>query len=267
MVALALLGGSALGCTLEAMPLTSPAPRELVLPHLSRRCLKRRPAQPRLELVEAGAEPRQRLRLVPRGGLEAQIRLLDGPSFEDGRYTVTTEWIDAGRRGQTCHRFTLLGGLDPEDDPDDPIVGVLAVGSHGAIALSTDGLDPTSQRVEQELREMLATVDPLLPKAAVGVGARWRHRDEGWKGGEMVELTAEYRLRSLEGSHLVVEVEQRWKRPAGTAYVRGKRRAVEERSWRRWAVLDFDLRQRPLPSARFFDEQGREVARIAVAYR
>ncbi|MBW2453207.1 MAG: hypothetical protein JRI68_01800 [Deltaproteobacteria bacterium] len=255
-------------CTIHAMPLSPPAPRTFALPDLIERCLTSSKTASQVELIDPGKPPHQRLRLIPRSGMESHIRLLSPPAFGAADYTLETEWEDAGARGNTCHRFTLRGGLDPEDDPDDPIVGVIALTRLGAMGLWTDGLDPTSQRVEHELRERLAPVVPMLPREAVGIGARWRFRDEGWRRGLRTEIDATYELLARQGNRLSVRVERHVHREGGVERsADGTRQEVKESHIQRIVALDLDLRERPFPSARAFDRQGREVDRVLPAFR
>ncbi len=271
LAALSLAAGALLApaaCTIHAMPLSPPAPRTFTLPDLLDRCLAGTRHRPPVELLDPGKPPHQRLRFIPRSGMESQIRLLSPPTFGAADYTLETEWEDAGARGNTCHRFTLRGGLDPEDDPDDPIVGVIALTRLGAMGLWTDGLDPTSQRVERELSDRLAPLVPMLPREPVGTGARWRFQDEGWQRGLHTKIDATYELLARQGNQLSLRVDRHVHRKGGVEHsADGTRQEVEPSHVHRIVALDFDLRERPFPSARALDDQGREVDRVLPAFR
>ncbi|RLB63913.1 MAG: hypothetical protein DRI90_05815 [Deltaproteobacteria bacterium] len=266
-----LLAGTMLlaqGCTIAMMPLSPLAPRTFTLPGLLDRCLAGSKHTPTVALLDPGKPPHKRLRFIPRSGIESQIRLLTAPAFGTAEYTLETEWHDAGARGNTCHRFTLRGGLDPEDDEADPIVGVIALTQLGAMGVWTDGLDPTSRRIEHELSDRLALTVPLLPREPVGVGARWRYRDEGSRRGVKLAIDVHYELLARQGNQINLRVERHVDQEAGVRRTAdGTRQEVEAAHITRIVALDFDLRERPFPSARAFDEQGREVERIIPAFR
>jgi hypothetical protein len=261
---LCLLPVAAAGCTIEPIPFTI-TPREMALPYLTRQCLEARPESARAVLVSPGKEPRRRLRLLASGGRDAQIKVLEPPGFASGPYVIDTEWIDVGVGGQGCHEFEVSG--PKTSHIGDPVVGIAGVSASGSTAFMTDALDDKSFAVERDLYWLLDRTDPMLPDEPVGPGAVWRYQSEGLRAGELIEADLTYHLASLEGTAVRLEVVRSVRRPEQRIQdPLGKSHKVDEMTIREVGVLDFDLRSRPFPSARFFDETGKEVLRVAVAY-
>jgi hypothetical protein len=261
---LLLAAGGAAGCTIEPIPFSITS-REMVLPYLTRQCLEAVVERPRVELVSAGAPPQRRLRLHAAAGRAAQIRVLLPPRFEGGDYLVDTEWIDVGVSGQGCHEFEVSGPKTAHIG--DPVVGVAGVAASGATAFMTDALDAKSFAVERDLFWLLDRTDPVLPDEPIGVGATWHLSTEGMRAGELLESSVSYRLAKIDGSAVTLEVVRTVHRPAQRIQdPLGKSHKVKEMTIREVGVLDFDLRRRPFPNARFWDDKGNEVLRVAVAY-
>jgi len=261
------------GCNLQLIPFEDPSPRSFVLPRLLRQCMAGFSAAPAVELLDGGVEPRTELRFVPRTELEATLLLLPAWSFgpvpkrddSSPRYDMQLTWSSTGARGQHCYEF-VVHGADVEQDDELPVMGVVGIAPFGAVSVATDALDDDSYIAEGELFRRLSMVQPLLPPEAVGVGARWRHRAEGHLRGELLEIEATYTLASRRGSHVVLGLERRVRRPSQTVHGHGGSRRVEARDSHHVAVLDVDLRERPFPSVRLFDATG-ESERIVAAYR
>jgi hypothetical protein len=258
----ALLG---VGCSLHAIPATI-SPREMVLPYLSKECLRSIPRGEHVQVLDEGAAPQRKLRFV-HGEQDVSIHLLSADrGFARPDYVVDMEWIDTGVRGQGCHQFEVSG--PKTSHIGDPVVGVAKISVTGTTSYATDALDEKSYEVERDLAWALDRTDPLLPQEPVGVGAVWRVHAEGQRSGERLEIDAYYKLTSLQSSHATVEVMRTVRRPAQR--IRGPRgysKKVKAKTTRERGVLDFDLRKRPIASGRFWDDKGREIVRIQVAYR
>jgi hypothetical protein len=259
------------GCGLQLMPIDDPTPRSFVVPRLMKQCMAGFRTPPAVKLLVAGAEPRSEVRFVPRSDLEARIGMLSlDPDSDMRSFDLDVVWESQGARGQHCYQMVLRGAQDdPEMEQDHPIHGVLGIGAHGSITVATDALDDTSYRVERELFERVGFVQPLLPSEAIGVGARWRYHREGRFRGELLEIDVDYSLIDRQGSHLVVEADMVLRRPAQTVGGRkpGESLRLEALDRQSRAVLDVDLRERPFPALRLFDDAGHETEQIVTAYR
>jgi hypothetical protein len=271
----ALISGCALvsGCALEWMPIEDPSPRSFVVPRLLGQCMDGFRQAADVEVIDAGQEPRSELRFVLRPEIQSELLFLPawawGGQIEDKRprYEMDLSWQSHGARGQHCWQFVMRGA---DADPDDPpVMGVVGVGQNGAISVSTDALDDDSYIAEGELFRRLALAQPILPEQAVGVGARWRHRADGRLRGELMEIDARYELVAREGSHITLRLERMVSRSAQTipGKKRGQHQLLDVSSERALAIIDVDLRARPFPSLRVFDDEGRETERIHAAYR
>lgn len=260
---LVVLGAVHGGCSLHPIPV-SITPREMVLPYLSKECLRSVPRGEHVQLIETGAAPHRKLRLL-HGEQRVALKLLATPPFASPDYVVHTEWIDAGARGQGCHQFEVSG--PKTSHIGDPVVGVLKISRRGTTSYATDALDTKSYEVERDLAWALDRTDPILPTEPVGVGAVWRVKAEGHRSGELIEIDAYYRLSSLDGSRVVLDVMRTTHRPAQR--IRGPKgysKKVKAVTTKERGVLDFDLRSRPIPNGRFWDDKGKEVMRVQAAY-
>ena len=261
-----LLVALASGCTIHPMPIKSPSPRSFVLPHLLQQCMKGIKA-PAVELEDAGAEPRAELRYVPLHEQEAAL-LFRPIERQADHYDVTISWSSIGGAGQNCYELVMRGAQDAEMDEDHPIMGVIGIGPHGATTVATDALDDESYLAEGELFWRMTLLQPRLPTDAVGVGARWRYKNDGRLRGEYIDIDISYTLVSRRGSHLVLEIDRAIRRPAQTVRGReGESLRVDDRIQSDRGVVDIDLRERIFPAVRLFDEKGREAERILTAYR
>ncbi len=262
------LAGCALllaGCSMEAIP-ASMTPREMVLPYLSKECARTVPEAPRVEVKEAGRAPLQKLRFVASKRPVSVKIMLEAP-FADAHYVLRTAWIDATvSAGQGCHTFEVSGSRTGHIG--DSVVGVVRISAGGPTTYATDALDTKSYQVERDLAWALGRADPVLPIEPVGEGAVWRVRTNRQRSGEVVEVDTYYRLTSRQGTRIVLEVMRTLVRPEQR--IRGPRgfsKKVAALTTNERGVLDFDLRSRPIPNARFFNDKGREVGRIVTAYR
>ncbi len=250
------------------MPFEDPTPRSFVVPRLLRQCMAGFKAPAAVTVEDAGAEPRHELRIAPKSELEAELRLIP---LGDGRpLSLSLTWESLGARGQHCFQMVVHGAQDrPDMEEDHPIHGVIGVGKNGALTVSTDALDDTSYLVERDLFQRIALLEPLLPTQPVGVGARWHHRQEGRWHNELIEVDMRYELLKHDGSHVVLALTRIFERPEQTVAGRkaGQTRRLDALREETHAILDLDLRSRPIPAARVFDADGRETERIMTAYR
>jgi hypothetical protein len=260
----AIAGGFALaGCSLEATPWTMNT-REMVLPYLSDGCLMSSPKSERVKVISRGSEPHRPLRFVQRAQ-PVELRVASAAPFTANDYTLRLAWIDAGNQHQGCYQFQVGGPRTAHIE--DPVVGVAKVSERGTISFATDALDGKSYELERDLAWALDRADPVLPKGPVGVGAEWRVRAGGLRSGERIELEVVYRLTSLEGSRVVLDVMRSVHRPAQRVQgPRGYSKQVEDVMTKERGVLEFDLQRRPFPSGRFWNEKGEEFVRISAAY-
>lgn len=262
---LSLVAAAALfgGCSLHAIPATLTS-REMVLPYLSNECLRAAPRGEAVHVLERGSAPHRELRFV-HTARNASLKLMTEAPFEAADYVIETSWIDAGAKGQACYQFEVGGPRTSHIG--DPVVGVAKIAARGTTSYVTDALDTKSYEVERDLAWALDRTDPILPAEPVGVGAVWRVAAEGHRSGELLEIDVSYRLTALEGSHVVLDVVRRVHRPAQR--IRGPKgysKQVEAITTKERGILDFDLRSRPLPNGRFWDENGKEVMRVLAAY-
>ena len=251
------------GCELYAIPATL-SPRDMVIPYLSKECLRTKPREKKVRVLEAGSTPRRKLKLV-QNAQSAQVALMLEPPFDALQYLVEAEWIDAGIRGQGCYQFEVGGPRTSHIG--DTVVGVVRITPRGTTSYTTDALDGKSYEVERDLAWAFERTDPLLPNEEVGVGAVWRVSMEGQRSGERLDVDVVYRLTELEGSHVVLDVMRTVHRPAQR--IRGPKgysKKVKSLTTKERGVLDFDLQKRPIPNGRFWNEKGEEVIRILASF-
>ena len=265
---LSLVALLATGCSLAATPWRTQGSREYALPYLERTCLAEKQKQT-VTLLDAGAEPRKPLRFFPREDLEASLAIFEAPEFTDSDVTLTLETIGKGASGQTCYRFFAQGAHpEPDKDADNPIVGVLRIGSHGDMGLATDALDVHSYAAERDLFWALVLAQPRLPSEPVGIGARWRFRARGRRGGELFALDFVYELVERNGSRVELAVDRHIVRPAQDIQgPRGFAMSVDELDSYDLGRLELDLVDAPLASFSFYDEAGKPTVSVRAGYR
>lgn len=259
------------GCGLELIPFSDPAPRSFALPRLVRQCRGGFTKPRAVEILDRGAAPRRVLRFLPDKDSEARLTLVGGDEAGPLRvdHVLDVSWDALGVKGQGCYAFRLVGALDAELEAESgPVMGVIGVGPHGAMTVGTDALDDASYRVEGALFHRIVAAQPLVPAEPIGIGAKWQFSTEGHLRGEYVDIDATYELLELEASRVRLGVQRRLRRPEQTVRGRkGEGRRVEAMDETRWGVVEVDLRRSPLPTARWFDETGREVEQLLVAWR
>jgi len=260
------------GCSIHAIPFEDPSPRSFAMPRLVRQCIDGFVEPTPLTILDRGAEPRRTLRFAPEREVDGKLTLIGRGDDAQGELAVEhvldVRWDALGAKGQNCYQFTLAGALDGDlEEESGPVMGVIGVGPHGAVTVGTDALDDASYAVEGSLMHRIATSQALVPSEPVGVGARWRFATEGHLRGEYVEIEVGYELLAHDGGHVRLGVERHVRRPAQTVRGRkGEGTRVEDLDRRERGIVEVDLQRSPLPSARWFDESGREVEQLIAAW-
>lgn len=185
-----------------------------------------------LELLDAGAEPRQALRLAPSVGTTQELTMvmdmnmdmkmgemsqrMDTPPITfgmratvdgvepDGSFRVSTTWMGAkvSEGGDAPPEltaalqqgFAVLDGLQMTQriDPTGRTLDATIVG----------GESPEVQAALQGLQDSMRQTQVYLPTEPVGVGARWRLTVHVVSNGIPVDATTIYTLRGVSGTVL-----------------------------------------------------------------
>jgi hypothetical protein len=195
------------------------------------------PSPPQVEVLDAGSQPREALRLAPPVGASEQSAMtvrfdveqsgvsdtetkappirttismvLQGVTPE-GNLQITfsypsfevlrREGTSAGQRRTIERELAALSGLS----------GAMTMTPQGTIVDSTldipPDLDPALSQTLSQLENQLGVVTASFPQEEVGVGARWRTTSELTLNGINVRQVGEYRLEKRNGSTLELDV-------------------------------------------------------------
>jgi hypothetical protein len=194
------------------------------------------PAQTRLRLLDAGAEPRQllRYRFSPdhRERVRVEVRMQMALSFAGQsmppaslpgmRMNMELQSTEVAADGSARISFVLSSA---EVFGDGPQIGQLnqrlsaVSGISGWYRMDTLGnvlethvergaaADPLNAAVLRDLEQSLKRINLLLPEQPVGIGARWQVTQELENNGVKMSQTGEFRLRSRSGDRLELDVQ------------------------------------------------------------
>lgn len=190
-----------------------------------------------IELLEAGAEPRQVMRLDPEAGRSGRLEMrmemdstvrLDGealqqpdlPTFVLGMAATVDEVTEDTIRLSYTYDTVGVDGDDPGGVEQalasmEGLTGSLTTTRAGAFVDGDvqvpDGLHPTVASSMEQFEQQLASMTVPLPTDPVGPGARWRVTTAFGLNGLETETTARYELLSIQDGEyeLAVDIEQR----------------------------------------------------------
>ena len=177
-----------------------------------------------LELVDAGAEPRTRLRLAYEAGTASAIAMttssratttgpegsgLDDTSTSRSTLTLTHEVVRSGSTGATV-RSTIS---DPSDELAelDGLSTTVRLSPRGVpTSIDTDPDRDTPTSVRAVLRSLAASPQAFgttLPVEPVGIGAEWVVRSTILVSGIEMQATSRYHLLAIDGPVLTYRAE------------------------------------------------------------
>lgn len=235
----------------------------------------------RIEVLEAGAEPRAVLRYEHRKGVKQDVDVVLGSTLTmelsgfrnptqtmpDVRLTMSVEIVDVDGAGVARRRLRIEGvSLVDESKKDDPMArGVLeqlrgVSGLTGSDRVDRQGrvldsaLDPHAEGAARGAMDTthrtLAQMGVALPEEAVGKGARWAVTSDVTQFGVALTQVATYQLTERAGkkAKLVVNIEQ--DRPRGQFDVPGVPKAtfseLESMKTKGQGTVELDL-TKPVP--------------------
>jgi hypothetical protein len=192
---------------------------------------------PEIEVLDAGAEPREALRLAPTPGASEQVAMtlhlgieLSGVSDRTVktpplRATIAATLQDVTPNGElhatfTYPAFAVLKGDGASAKQRRATERVLAglSGLSGELTLTPRGelvdskldippdLDPSVTALLDQLRDQFRDLTTPLPEPAIGVGARWRATSQLTVNGIQARQVFEYRLKKRTGTTLELDV-------------------------------------------------------------
>lgn len=190
-----------------------------------------------VELLDAGAEPRQAIRLTPEAGSVQHSTMVMNMStsarapgqepfvLEVGPITmeVTNEIVDVADNGditfsQTFDDVTVDGPAEVVAQMQpiyDNLIGFEFGGTINAVGFLVEGDldlpsvgDPTLDQTLGEVTEQMAGSFAAVPVEPIGVGASWRVPMELEAGGLTISSDSHFELVEIDGSELTLEVSQ-----------------------------------------------------------
>lgn len=195
-------------------------------------------APPKITLDKAGADPKERLRFMPKVGVEEAVvmtmnmtmkmsmagqqlapvttppMLVDArgtvESVEDGAMQITYA-IDGMRVGKgegtdAATAETLRSVLaDVKGFEAKMTVNDRGVATAGYVNVPL-GLPPHVQQLTEQVQQSLAQMQVPLPEESVGVGAQWTVVTQVEQGGMSIEQTARYEITKRDGTALGLSV-------------------------------------------------------------
>jgi hypothetical protein len=194
-------------------------------------------AQTTVEVIDAGAQPRQPLRYQfqagrnERAALDMNMRVdldLQGQKITMGevpniRMVMQMRTIEVATDGSARIQFELQSAEADASHPQAAQINQALAGSKGlAGSYRIDALGNVSDSqvdssrspanaqagaaVLEDLERSLQQLSSPFPQEAVGVGSRWRVRQNVSNADMRMSQTAEYTLRSRDGNRIVVDV-------------------------------------------------------------
>jgi len=198
---------------------------------------KTQSSTPEVELLDAGSEPREALRLAPAvGSTERSAMTLRFTIEQSGvsdanlkappirvRMEATLQDINANgdlHATFSYPSFDVLKGngasakqrrsLQQTLAPLTGVAGELTLTTRGALVDSNldipPDLDPNTEQLLGQLRDQFRDVTVPLPEPEVGVGARWRATSQLTLNGIQAQQVYEYRLKKRTGTTLELDV-------------------------------------------------------------
>ena len=207
-----------------------------------------------LELLDAGAAPRERLVLQPVVGAEAERVMvaeigiaveIDGeelpsPTLPATRLVLRSLVDDVDDEGTITSTFTLVDaaavdgpGVDPAVlaqtnaalDQMDGLTGTGTTDRHGGspdVSIDTGPItDPALRSTLDSLTSQLTNLTAPLPAQPVGVGASWRVDRSATLNGVQTDTSTTYTLQARSGNDYVLDVVQEATAPPGPTELPG----------------------------------------------
>lgn len=202
------------------------------------------PEAPVVTLIDAGAEPRQTLRLKPVPGAVQAVRLrvvmglsmsVEGlsdfsmPAMPAMLLTLTMKATEISAEGDARYDIAfgscaVEAGTDVSSDTVEmmraaiaPLGGVTGSGLMTARGIVKDlklkppaNMDPASRGVFDNMKQQASQVGAPLPEEAVGVGARWSVKTKVLSDGLVIDQVETFELVSVKDglARLKMELEQ-----------------------------------------------------------
>jgi hypothetical protein len=201
-----------------------------------------RKAGPEVTLLEAGAEPRQLLRLAAAKGTTQTVRLtmtMDMDLVMNGAPTpkaklpvmvmaMSVTVADVESDGDIRWEMKLTEA-DVVDDPEvmpmvmsatrDALRGVVGLGGYavlsprgfikeGNMALPPDA-NPQLKQMLDGMQQSLDQMTSPLPEEPVGVGGKWQVKQTLEQNGMRIDQTGVYTITKIEGSHVLCDIDLR----------------------------------------------------------
>jgi hypothetical protein len=211
-------------------------------------------------LLDAGASPRETIRLAPTPGVQTTHTMLLSTTVEqsgavsmksgplDMRATVTTTTGTPDADGNTTMQVTY-GKMEVLDSSKGASSVLRAMrrslaaftGVTGETTISPTGAtvrtkfdvpadaDPTAASLIDQISKQADQLSVPFPEEAVGVGARWRATTTLQVSGIHLTQTYTYTLRAREGTHLELSVTATQKAPKGLVHLPAMPRGVKVR--------------------------------------
>lgn len=192
---------------------------------------------PEIEVLDAGSEPREPLRLAPAVGASENVAMtmrldLEQSGVADAkvnappiRAALAATLTDVTPNGDFHVTFSYPSfevlkrkGTSAEQrnrfasalEPLEALSGDLTLTTQGALVDSTldipDDVDPNAAQLLGQLRDQFRELTVPLPQDAVGVGARWRATTQLTLNGVRARQVYEYRLKKRTGTTLELDV-------------------------------------------------------------
>ncbi|NER39191.1 MAG: hypothetical protein F6J93_35445 [Oscillatoria sp. SIO1A7] len=197
--------------------------------------------KPELELLDAGIEPRQKLRFSPVQGSRTEIltmtmdmdmemtvegegsRAIDMPPVEI-EFEIEVEKVDSNgdiHASFYCSRTDVVA----EAGTPPPLARKLQAEIEKMVGFSTslvmdsqgrakdinlivpDSMDPNLRQMFEQTMNSLGDISAPMPEEAVGVGAKWRVSASPTLNGIRMNQTATYEIASIEGDRIVLDTQ------------------------------------------------------------
>jgi hypothetical protein len=195
------------------------------------------PSPPEIDVLDAGSEPREALRLAPVVGTsertEMTMRLdVEQSGISDAsveappiRATLAAALPDVAPNGDLHVTFSFpsfdvlkrkgtsaaeRGAILRKLESLEALAGELTLTTQGALVDSKldipENVDPTTAQLLIQLRSQLRDLTVPMPQEEVGVGARWRAASQLTLSGIEARQVYEYRLKKRTGTTLQLDV-------------------------------------------------------------
>jgi Family of unknown function (DUF6263) len=193
--------------------------------------------RPEIEVLDAGSEPREALRLAPAVGASERVAMTMRLGIEQSgasdatinappiRATIAAAFQEATANGDLSATFSypsfeVLKGngasarqrraVERALTGLDELSGNLTVTTQGALVESNldipPDLDPDVSQLLGQLRDQFRDLTVPLPESAVGVGAHWRATTQLTISGIQARQVYDYRLEKRTGTTLELDV-------------------------------------------------------------